>query len=397
MLRAVAYQVRQSLLAWIGLGPDEILYLEGAEDFDVVGLHDAEAVQVHDSTRRVSLRTPKVQEAIANYWRLDNEHTGVPVRLRFLSRARPTVEQGEPFGVGVAGLELWQRRHLDDSEVRLLTDFLVTQPELPESLKTFLKSAPPDQIRKNFLGHIAWDLGSPDASALDLVIQEKLALLGEPFGLPYSEAAKTRHRFFLEIFETAGQRQSSRAMTRAKFLELFEKEALVQVPRSELAALRRQTVERERFQIDLIQGRLDLLTAAPPLPESIEERANLVVQLHQHLETHGQLILIGSAGMGKTTLAKLVASVDPPEDWHWARLTNQKPDETARTLRGINILLDRDPTIRSLVLDDLDLRPESVGSFEDALIGLICRLRQTQGRLLISGQKEPLPKHNAIR
>lgn len=30
MLRAVAYQLSQSVLAWLNLGPDEVLFLEGS-------------------------------------------------------------------------------------------------------------------------------------------------------------------------------------------------------------------------------------------------------------------------------------------------------------------------------------------------------------------------------
>ena len=93
--------------------------------------------------------------------------------------------------------------------------------------------------------------------------------------------------------------------------------------------------------------------------------------------------------MGKTTLTNLIASSEGSDEWRWARLTNLTPSEIAYTLRGINALLDRDQAIRSLVLDDLDLRPEIAGSFEDALIGLICRLRHARGRLLISSQKKP--------
>jgi hypothetical protein len=37
MLRAIAYQLSQSVLVCLNLGPDELLFLEGAEDFDVVG------------------------------------------------------------------------------------------------------------------------------------------------------------------------------------------------------------------------------------------------------------------------------------------------------------------------------------------------------------------------
>ena len=70
MLRAVAYQLSQSVLAWLNLGSDEVLFLEGAEDFDVVGPDEARAVQVFDTSRRITLRTPKVLAAISNFWRL---------------------------------------------------------------------------------------------------------------------------------------------------------------------------------------------------------------------------------------------------------------------------------------------------------------------------------------
>ena len=236
-------------------------------------------------------------------------------------------------------------------------------------------------------------MGSPDATALDVVVQDKLAILGEQLGLSYSEAAKTRHHFFTEIFKIAGQRQNPRALTRADLLKLLEESALVQIPRSQLAALRRQDVERGRVHTHLAQTPDDLLTSMPPLPETIETRENLVVQLYKHLETQGQIVLVGSSGMGKTTLTKLIASSHATDDWRWVRLTNLKPGEIAYTLRGINALLDRDQAIGSLVLDDLDLRPEVMGSFEDALIGLICRLRHARGRLLISSQKEPPAKH----
>lgn len=393
MLRAVDYQLRQSLLAWITLGPDEILYLEGAEDFDRVGTSGAEAVQVYDTTRHVSLKTQKLLDAIKNYWRLYNEHIGVPVRLRFLSRARPTIERGEPFGAGVAGLELWQRRCLNDEGLRLLTAFLDLQPSLPDSLKAFLRNAPPDQLREGFFNRIAWDLGSPDATALDVVIQDKLAILGEPLGLSYSEAAKTRHRFFAEIFEIAGQRQGPRALTRTDLSKLLEEEALVQIPRAELAALRRRDVQRGHGHTHVAPTPDDLLTGVPPLPDTIETRDSLVTQLHDHLETWGQLVLVGSSGMGKTTLTKLIANSQAPDHWRWVSLANRRPDEIAFALRNINALLDRDRAIRALVLDDLDLRPEVVKSFEDTLIGLVCRLRHARGRLLISSQKESLAKH----
>ena len=43
MLRGCEYQVWQTVSAWCDLGPADVLFVEGAEDFDVIGPADAEA------------------------------------------------------------------------------------------------------------------------------------------------------------------------------------------------------------------------------------------------------------------------------------------------------------------------------------------------------------------
>ena len=45
-LRGYLYQIWHSVNAWLDLNEDEILYLEGAEDFDTVSDDTATAVQV---------------------------------------------------------------------------------------------------------------------------------------------------------------------------------------------------------------------------------------------------------------------------------------------------------------------------------------------------------------
>jgi hypothetical protein len=64
-LKGYAYQIWHSVYRWITLGKDDVLYLEGAEDLDVLGPEKAEAIQVKDTKRSgsITLRSQDVLEA----------------------------------------------------------------------------------------------------------------------------------------------------------------------------------------------------------------------------------------------------------------------------------------------------------------------------------------------
>jgi hypothetical protein len=49
------YQFWRTVEAWIELDPEELLYVEGAEDFDIVGSDEATPVQVKDDKSSGSL------------------------------------------------------------------------------------------------------------------------------------------------------------------------------------------------------------------------------------------------------------------------------------------------------------------------------------------------------
>jgi len=68
-LRGYKYQILYSVLAWITLDDDDILYLEGAEDFDHINTHRATTVQIKETkgSGNITLRTKSVVEAICNY------------------------------------------------------------------------------------------------------------------------------------------------------------------------------------------------------------------------------------------------------------------------------------------------------------------------------------------
>ena len=73
-LRGYVYQIWHSVHAWLELADEEILFLEGVEDFDIVDPGKATAVQVKCTTANITLRSPAVIDAITHYWQLRNAY-----------------------------------------------------------------------------------------------------------------------------------------------------------------------------------------------------------------------------------------------------------------------------------------------------------------------------------
>jgi hypothetical protein len=108
-LSGYASQIWRSVLIWLRLGDGERLYLEGAEDIDVVHGPVAETIQVKATKGNITLRSGDVVVAINNAWLNRQRNLDRPIRYRFLTTASIGMEQGDPIGLGIPGLVLWER------------------------------------------------------------------------------------------------------------------------------------------------------------------------------------------------------------------------------------------------------------------------------------------------
>src|SRR3954468_21186 len=94
-IRGYVYQAYRSIWAWMRLGPTELLFLEGAEDFDVVVKEEAIATQVKDRPgRSLTLRSKEALDAINNFWTHKEANRDRSVRFRYLT----TSERGQEIG-----------------------------------------------------------------------------------------------------------------------------------------------------------------------------------------------------------------------------------------------------------------------------------------------------------
>jgi hypothetical protein len=157
-LQGFDYQIWQSLKNWVSLRKGEILFLEGGEDLDVIRGSSAETIQVTALARPVTLNTQKVLDAIANFWRHQENNPDYTVTLRFLTTAERGLERDKPFG-SVSGLDYWDKCRRVDVDVAPLRQFLSNQQKLPVEMRAFVAAASDDELRDRLINRIEWDTG----------------------------------------------------------------------------------------------------------------------------------------------------------------------------------------------------------------------------------------------
>ena len=390
--RGYRFQLLHTIHAWLDLPDDAVLYLEGAEDFDVVQPTGAIAVQVKHTSGTISLGSKSVLTAIGNYWGLRQATRTGRIFFRFLTRSAIAVERGQPFGAQVAGLSLWERCSVGTGDVRLLISFLRQQKGLPEDLRTFLNTAEPPTVTEELVRPIVWETGSAGSAFVEEAIERKLRLHGDKFGIPPSESARVLNRLLRVAFETIC-RSADRMLDRDAFLRIFEEDT-------------RNTPSRQVQLLTTLAAHLMPVFSAipaseplpafapltlmqpsiPPLPAQVHVRANIVGIFCQRLEEDRVLILTGSSGVGKTTLAKLIVQ-EADGEWRWLSLATQDPGEADAVLRQAGALLETDRQIDSVVLDGLDLDPGRIDSWEHSLGGLLYTVLRRRGRVVLSTRR----------
>ena len=387
MLAACDYQIWQTLGAWLDLRGDEVLFVEGAEDFDVVAAGQGEATQVKASAAPISLGQKGTQEALNNFWRLKHNSPTVSVSYRFLTRASFTVERGEPFGSGVAGLELWNRSGLMDTEVQSIANFLCGQQHVSAELQTWLQNASTDDIRRELIDRVLWQTHAPDIEFVERSVHRKLTSFAEMRGYlpPATTIKRVAQALHTEVWKTL-RKTAPRSLDRVRLVELWDVETRVSVPQTEVDL---RILQSPRAAIAAAGPEL-LQRGLPPLPGVVANRNEFVGNLRRLIAVNGLLNFHGSTRTGKTTLAKLVASADP-ERWAWWSGARRSARELQRELRLIVDEIVRQSEVTSVILDDADFSPTTLARVEESLGELVAVIRARRGRVLITSQK-PLPQ-----
>ncbi len=400
-LRGYVYQIWHSVNAWLDLAKDEILYLEGAEDFDLVSDDTATAVQVKDTQHNITLRSQEVNDAITHYWELQAKHPDQSVKFRFLTRSKIGAEQGNPFEEGQMGLQVWSRCSGDEAAITKISNFLQDVGKISKEVDEFLKNSTPQEIYERLIEPITWETESKEASFVEKSISDKLILHGHQYGIPPSAASKVVDHLIKEALLVATQKEK-RELTLVRFLEIFEEKTTQRVSNQYLQALQTQATIADplkAFSLGVssditIQPQSPILTAIPPLYPDVTPRKDLLANIQAQLQSEGIAVIQGGAGRGKTTLANLTAK-SISGSWLWLNFANRDSLQIVQLLQQLAIAVSNQSSQVNIVLDDLNLQPQELRQYEEVLGIIVYRVRERGAKLLITSQHN-LP-NNLIR
>ncbi|MYM96626.1 hypothetical protein [Duganella vulcania] len=173
------YQIWRTVEAWMSLGPDEALFIECAEDFDMRSPDGSVANQVKNSAKDISVGSEDVLASIANYWRMRQDNPGAPgLKFRFLTRGSICSEKTSLFG-GRKGLDVWRTAvdGDDDDALLLARDLHMRLKDL--SLLAFLAGANADLLRAELFTRIEWVVEEPGHDQVKSVVKHLAQRLGQ--------------------------------------------------------------------------------------------------------------------------------------------------------------------------------------------------------------------------
>ena len=385
------YQILHSVDAWLDLADNEVLYLEGAEDFDIASDDADTAVQVKDTKHNITLKSQEVIDAINNYWELRASNPDRRVKFRLLTRSEIGTEKGNPFGTGKAGLQVWSRCAQDEQTIKTTSEFLQSGGKISDEVKDFLKQTEPLEIYKKLMQPITWETNSKPASFVEQSINEKLILHGNQIGFLPSESKKVIDSLINEAWKVATQKEN-RMLTKVHFLEIFEKQTTQSVSTSHLRHLLMQTAATSYVGS---QSHSSTLNAIPPLYPDVTPRTELLASIQAKIQSEGIVVIHGGTGRGKTTLANLTAQ-DTSESWLWRSFTNRKPSQVIQNLQQLAIEISDQSSPVNIVLDDLNLQPQQLREYEEILGVVVYRVLERGAKLLITSQHK-LPNNFVLR
>jgi hypothetical protein len=388
-IKGYEYQIWQSVLAWINLAEDEVLFLEGAEDFDVYQSGSGtEVCQVKHTSASISLRSEYVVEALNNFWALKKLNPGRQIKYRYLTIAEPTREKGNPFDQEV-GLLFWERCKNAQTDLGRLREFLKGLDNLSPDLSTFIQQSDDQELRAELVVPISWDTGSPSYDQIREEVEKRVIYHGDRYSVFPDDSKKSVPHLRDKACETICSK-TDRRLDRRDFLRVFADATKINLSKGILNALLSSLGRDPRLTPPGNHASLhkspDLKNSVPPDPQPLLKRERLISDINGKWGASEISFLTGSAATGKTTLIKLLIH---DQSWYWMSFRGARPQEIVMQLRkAAHSLLPTHEWI-GVVLDDLGLG-DDFHAFEAELIAFMDLLLSRKRRIAITSQS-PMP------
>jgi hypothetical protein len=265
-------------------------------------------------------------------------------------------------------------------------------------LRNFINGASDEEFRQQLLMWIEWDTGAYELPYVEEAVVRCVSGYGERvFDLSQSESEKVVPHLLDYAWKTV-IKENDRRLDRASFRRIFENVTNESVPKTVLRKLRRDAQDRaELNQLSAIVkkqsgvssgpaivGELILTSVIPTVSEKLLTRDDLVADYRVRLNIAGLLVLKGSTGMGKSTMADNVARTLPGA-WRKLDLRGLKPEQILDRLTYATQLIEDRPLQIDCVIDDLNFDRETL-LYENSLGRFIYAVKNRNGRIIITTQ-----------
>ncbi|NQU61941.1 MAG: hypothetical protein HQ512_12490 [Rhodospirillales bacterium] len=400
-VRVFFYQFWQTVEAWIDLDPEELLFVEGAEDFDLIGSDEATAVQVKDNkaSGSLTLGSANALTALGNFWTARKDNTGRKVQFKFITTAEAGSEKdGFKREKGIEVWNLCRQSPLSTcaEDVERIRDFLLKKTSLDRDLAKFLKSASVEDIWQKLIGPVEWLSNQPTLDDVNEIVVGWLLKIGERQGLTATDADRLAKNLCMIVVKAACTKSSS-PLTYISFREQLDSAVNVEVPREilrqqevyegVLGKIIKAGIETGDAELPTVTGAVDAFTT-PVLGTNIWARRNLIDRFRSALDS-GVAYVDGSAGMGKTTLVR--QALDGEKQLFWTNFRDRHAREIVDVCRALVQEIINKHTNPVVVLDDLNPEDDP-RNLENGLGRLAEAIRDHEGSLIIISYKPAGPR-----
>lgn len=381
-LSGVAYQAWASIDAWLRLGENELIFLEGAEDFDRVGGDGPDtATQVRHTSASISLGNAKALKALEDFWGVVARNADRVVHTHYLTTSGVAEERDGSFG-GLAGIHAWSAARTQGALATSISEYLQQKLPLNSVLRGFLAAATVHEVQNQLLKRFSWFMEQPGLEVLERGIEERLIVLLAAMRRPTRYAEKIKplleSRYWKAVTD---KRPEFRRLSRADLLQIVDEALTTYLPVPiENAHLINLSVVQPGFTL------LDLLSRkAPTPPQPLLKRSSLTSEVQQRIEQRGALLLSGGVFKGKTTMAQLVARATVPDAW-WLPVTDKPQEQVDLLLLALAQQVEQDGFPALVVIDDIELTAQSYRVFGGSLALVIQRATRSGRSVLLTAQ-----------
>lgn len=385
-IRGIVYQIWWSIDAWLRLSsPDEVIYLEGAEDLDRVASNSATAGQVKHEAESLSLNNQRSHEALENFWKLKLRESTRLVDFHYITTASAALERDAQFG-GVAGLEAWRVAQTNPEMAARIQTYLTRKLAPASALRAFLASATPEQVQEKLIRRVHWLLEQPGLEEVKQSVDDRLVYRLKQSNVALSYVGAVRDRLHACACDVLVRPESfRRRLSIADLLREIDSATTEHVP---VPALQYQHIQRAlqagAFDPGAAHLRLMRLPLPPP-PAPLLNRTGLVEHVCLRMVERKAVLLTGTIYKGKTTVAKLVANALCPDAW-WFPVGARTGVDTDTLLRALAAVVADDSVPPLVVVDNIDLSPSAHAAYGQALAIVVSRATRAGRGLLLTAR-----------